>query len=82
MTSLEDLLRELVGHRASDIHLQAGSPPMGRVDGRLLPFGTQALTPATTLALAQSVLTSEQLEEFEYLHELLAKRSEILRTHR
>lgn len=68
--SLPDLLRELLAHRASDIHLQAGSPPLGRVDGKLLPFGTQPLTPADTLALAQSILTPEQQEDFEYGHEL------------
>ncbi|MDO4246258.1 MAG: type IV pilus twitching motility protein PilT [Deinococcus sp.] len=68
--TLDTLLRELVGHRASDIHLQAGSPPMGRVDGKLVPFGTEGLTPADTLALAQQVLSPEQLEDFEYQHEL------------
>ena len=68
--TLDDLLRELAGRRASDIHLQAGSPPLGRVDGRLLPFGTQPLTPEHTQALARAVLTPEQFEEFEYQQEL------------
>ncbi len=34
--TLDELLREMVGRRASDVHLQAGSPPMGRIDGQLV----------------------------------------------
>lgn len=67
---LDELLRGLVAQRASDIHLQAGSPPMGRIDGRLSPYGTQPLTPPDTQALAGAVLSPEQRAEFEYLDEL------------
>lgn len=66
---LDDLLRELVSHRASDVHLHAGSPPMGRVDGKLLPFGVQPLAPSDTHALAATILTPEQMEDFEFQHE-------------
>ncbi|GGK12818.1 twitching motility protein PilT [Deinococcus malanensis] len=68
--TLEELLRELISHRASDIHLQAGSPPMGRIDGVLVPFGTEALMPPDTEALAQTILNPEQWEDFEYRQEL------------
>ncbi|ULH16942.1 PilT/PilU family type 4a pilus ATPase [Deinococcus sp. KNUC1210] len=60
----------MVSHRASDIHLQAGSPPMGRVDGLLVPFGNAALMPPDTQAMAQALLTQEQWEDFEYRSEL------------
>ncbi|MFC4639662.1 type IV pilus twitching motility protein PilT [Deinococcus hohokamensis] len=68
--TLDELLHELVSHRASDIHLQAGSPPMGRIDGALVPFGTQMLMPPDTEALAQTILSPDQWEDFEYRHEL------------
>ncbi|ACO45627.1 PilT/PilU family type 4a pilus ATPase [Deinococcus deserti] len=67
--TLEELLRELLAHRASDIHLQAGSPPMGRIDGALVPFGSEPLMPPDTEALAQTILNSEQWEDFEYRQE-------------
>ncbi|WP_019008727.1 PilT/PilU family type 4a pilus ATPase [Deinococcus aquatilis] len=68
--TLDELLREMVTRRVSDVHLQAGSPPMGRVDGILMPFGTQALMPPDTLKLAQALLTPDQWEDFEYRNEL------------
>lgn len=68
--TLDELLREMVSRRASDVHLQVGSPPMGRIDGSLLPFGTQPLTPSDTVALARALLTPEQWEDFEYRNEL------------
>jgi len=68
--TLGELLREVVERRASDVHLQVGSPPMGRIDGHLLPFGTQALLPPDTLALARDILTPEQWEDFEDQQEL------------
>ncbi|EYB66676.1 twitching motility protein [Deinococcus phoenicis] len=68
--TLDELLYEMVARRASDVHLQVGSPPMGRVDGHLLPFGTQPLMPPDTVALGQALLTPEQWEDFEYRKEL------------
>ncbi|WP_309572438.1 PilT/PilU family type 4a pilus ATPase, partial [Deinococcus sp.] len=68
--TLDELLREMVTRRASDVHLQAGSPPMGRVDGQLVPFGSQALMPPDTLMLAQALMPPEQWDDFEYRHEL------------
>ncbi|SMB92340.1 type IV pilus twitching motility protein PilT [Deinococcus hopiensis] len=68
--NLHDLLREMVVHHASDLHLQAGSPPMGRVDGRLQPMGIQYLNPDAMIALAQTLLTPEQRQEFAAMNEL------------
>lgn len=66
----EELLTQMVSRRVSDVHLQAGSPPMGRVDGLLVPFRSTVLTPADTQALAQALLTAEQWEDFEFRSEL------------
>jgi twitching motility protein PilT len=68
--TLDDLLCEMVTRRASDVHLQVGSPPMGRVDGQLLPFGSEPLSPSDTRGLAQALLTAEQWEDFDYGQEL------------
>lgn len=68
--TFDELLREMVARRASDVHLQVGSPPMGRIDGGLLPFGEVGLLPADTLALAREILTPEQWEDFEDRQEL------------
>ena len=66
----EELLTQMVSRRVSDVHLQAGSPPMGRVDGLLVPFGSSVLTPSDTQALARTLLTAEQWEDFEFRSEL------------
>nr|WP_256435102.1 type IV pilus twitching motility protein PilT [Deinococcus sp. JMULE3] len=63
-------MREMVGRRASDVHLQAGSPPMGRIDGQLVPFGTQPLMPPDTMLLAQSLMNADQWDDFTYRNEL------------
>ncbi|GGL71217.1 twitching motility protein PilT [Deinococcus aerolatus] len=68
--TLDELLQEMVGRRASDIHLHAGSPPMGRVDGHLVAFGAQALMPPDTALLAQALMSAEQWDDFAYRNEL------------
>ncbi|MBB6097031.1 twitching motility protein PilT [Deinobacterium chartae] len=69
MTVVE-LLKQMVSKRASDVHLQVGSPPTARIDGRLAGFGDKPLTPAETEAICKVLLTPEQWEEFEYKHEM------------
>jgi twitching motility protein PilT len=68
--TLDELLREMIGRRVSDVHLQAGSPPMGRIDGQLVPFGTQLLMPPDTAVLAQALMTPDQWDDFTYRNEL------------
>ncbi len=68
--TLENMLREMVQRRVSDVHLQAGSPPMGRIDGQLIPFGTQILMPPDTEMLAQTLMTTDQWDDFSYRNEL------------
>ncbi len=67
---LNNLLRDMLTQRVSDVHLQAGSPPMGRIDGSLTPFGQQMLLPHDTQGFAQTILSDEQWEDFEYRNEL------------
>ena len=41
---LTELLEAMISHNASDLHLQAGSPPMVRVGGNLMPLDGDPLT--------------------------------------
>ena len=59
-----EMLAEMVRRRASDIHLQAGAPPMIRVDGKLIPFSKERLTPAITEKIAKTLTTPEQWDRF------------------
>ena len=68
--NLDELLKQMLARRVSDVHLQAGSPPTGRIDGHLIHFGTQILMPPDTQALAQNILSADQWEDFEYRNEL------------
>ncbi len=63
--SLAELLNVLVKHQGSDLHLQTGEVPIGRIRGQLGRFEMSALTEDDILRLAREVLGSEQkLKEF------------------
>jgi len=62
--TLYEMLSEMVRRRASDVHLQAGAPPMMRVDGKLIPFEEKPLTPESTEAIAKALTTPEQWDRF------------------
>lgn len=65
METLEEMLRKLVEHGGSDLHISAGSPPRIRVDGALAPLNDEKLSPKDTQNLMYSVLDSEQIAHFE-----------------
>lgn len=58
--SLAELLRVLVRNEGSDLHLQSGEVPMGRVEGQLGRFEMEALTEGDLLRLAREALGSEE----------------------
>lgn len=70
MEHLDNLLR--IGHAkgASDIHLVAGSAPIYRINGRLLPKDEDRLMPQDTLQMAKSILTDELWEVLENKREV------------
>ncbi len=70
MPDLQDLLRTMIEHGATDLHITTGTPPQIRVHGRLVPLDLPPLTPADTKKLAYSVLTDAQKYRFEEEHEL------------
>jgi twitching motility protein PilT len=70
MMQLEELCRHMVENGASDLHLAVGIPPQLRIDGELYSMDTDVLTPELTKSLAYSILTEQQIKEFEQEHEL------------
>ncbi|GAB4330299.1 MAG: type IV pilus twitching motility protein PilT [Candidatus Abyssubacteria bacterium] len=70
MMQLEELCRHMVENGASDLHLAVGIPPQLRIDGELYSMDTETLTPDITKSLAYSILTEQQIKEFEQEHEL------------
>src|SRR5678816_861500 len=64
-TTLHQLLKQMVEMGASDLHLTTQSPPMVRLDGKLIPLPYPALTVPETKQLAYSVLTDAQKHRFE-----------------
>src|SRR4029077_17525079 len=64
-TTLHQLLKQMVEMGASDLHLTTNSPPMVRLDGRLIPLPYPPLTVAETKQLAYAVVTHTQKHLFE-----------------
>lgn len=68
---IADLLRDMVSQHASDVHLQAGSPPFMRIDGNLVPLeGVPVLSPQQTEQIALAMMTETQRDLFLHRHEL------------
>jgi twitching motility protein PilT len=70
MATLPELLKTLVDHNGSDLHITTNTPPQIRVHGHLHPLDLPVLGPAETKALAYSVLTDAQKKRFEESLEL------------
>lgn len=68
---LEAALLELLKLGGSDLHLNAGLPPMVRVHGELQPLaGWSALTPREVLESVYAILSNRQKQRFEEEREL------------
>jgi len=65
MHSMQEMLRFMIDKRASDLHLTAGSPPLYRIDGKLVAFSSEKLVPDETLKLGYSVMNEGQRKHFE-----------------
>jgi twitching motility protein PilT len=70
MATLPELLKTLVDHNGSDLHLTTSTPPQIRVHGKLQTLDLPQLGPVETKALAYSVLTDAQKKRFEEALEL------------
>ena len=74
---IESLLRTLVGNKASDLHLRAGSPPLLRASGEIAPIPNEpALTSddidamLNTLMLEQNRIEFKELNDTDFAHEI------------
>src|SRR5712692_7449247 len=71
LTSIDDLLEQMVGHGASDLHVTVGSPPAFRVRGHIVRAeGFEPLTADDTRTLLYRILSSEQQKHFELKRQL------------
>jgi len=66
---VHELLRVMVGKKASDLFITAGFPPALKLDGKVVPVSNQTLTPTHTADLARSIMNDRQASEFESTHE-------------
>jgi len=57
---LDDLLQVMIKHEASDLHLKSGSPPTVRMDGELIPVGSQVLNDEECKKLVLSAMNAAQ----------------------
>ena len=67
---IDDLLKEVIGYKASDLHISAGLPPVIRVDGNLLRTKYNPFTPSDIENLLFPMLSNEQRRNLEQNWEL------------
>ncbi len=70
MVDITSLLKTVIAHKASDLHIVPGSEPQVRIDGRLVPLNLPVLEGKETQVLCYSILTDKQKKEFEEHYEL------------
>ncbi len=64
------LLQLMVDANASDLHLEAGSPPVLRLNGELKPQELPLLSPAAIESILEEVASDEQRQRFDEEKEL------------
>jgi twitching motility protein PilU len=60
-----DLLRRMVDKKASDLFLTAGFPPAMKLDGKMTPLSSKALTAMQTQEIARAVMNEKQHLDFQ-----------------
>lgn len=68
--TIDNLLRELVGREASDLHIKSGQPPIMRIHGSLTHTDYPPLTVEQTYHLLRSILNEERWARLESYKEL------------
>ena len=62
---ITELLDFSVKHKASDLHLSAGVPPMVRIDGEVRKLGVPAFSHIEVHRLVFEIMTDAQRRDFE-----------------
>jgi twitching motility protein PilU len=60
-----DLLRLMIGKKASDMFITAGFPPAMKIDGKMTPISQQVLSAQQAREIARSVMNDKQTAEFD-----------------
>jgi twitching motility protein PilT len=68
--NLHQLLKAMLDAGGTDLHISTGTPPVVRLDGKIVPLKTPALGPVESKQLCYSVLTEAQKHRFEENREL------------
>ncbi len=63
--TIQSLLKGLVKHKGSDLHVKSGRPPLYRINGKLVATKLPTLRPEDVTRLAYSTMTDKQKKEFE-----------------
>jgi len=67
---IENLLKALVGKKASDLHLRAGAPPMLRASGEIAPIPNEPVLSSGDIdAMLDTVMMEHNREEFKELND-------------
>lgn len=66
---IHNLLRGMISKKASDLFITTGFPPAFKIDGKMTPVSSQALSMQHTQELARSIMNDRQASEFEATHE-------------
>ena len=64
-----DLLRLMIGKKASDLFITSGFPPAMKIDGKLMPISAQVLTAQQSREIARSIMNDKQAAEFDATNE-------------
>ncbi|MFB3896064.1 MAG: type IV pilus twitching motility protein PilT [bacterium] len=65
LPDINELLVEMGEKKASDLHLQEGSPPTYRIDGRLEPINAPPLTATDVQQIFESIAPPRLVEKFK-----------------
>ena len=64
-----DLLRLMIGKKASDLFITAGFPPAMKIDGKMTPISTQVLSAQQAREIGRSIMNDRQATEFDATNE-------------
>ncbi len=64
-----DLLRLMMGKKASDMFITAGFPPAMKIDGKMTPISQQVLSAQQAREIARSIMNDKQATEFDSSNE-------------
>jgi twitching motility protein PilT len=64
MPKIDDILRKMMEHEASDLHLTSGSAPYLRVHGEMVKLNYKDVSPEVCQALLFEILSTPQRESF------------------